>query len=146
MQAAIDGASEVGVHDSLMTSLSLAAVFHPVPVHGWHHRQAVPASSPPSPSAWRFSCPASCQQTLTPMLSSRFLKSDHGKKHGRFYEVTEKFYDAWLGVYERTLAWVMARRPLTLVFSTIILFATAYLFWSTPKGLFPAGSIQVSSS
>jgi HAE1 family hydrophobic/amphiphilic exporter-1 len=75
--------------------------------------------------------------TLTPMLSSRFLKSDHGKRHGRFYELTEKFYDAWLGVYERTLAWVMARRPLTLVFSAVILVATAYLFWSTPKGLFP---------
>ena len=77
--------------------------------------------------------------TLTPMLSSRFLKSDHGKKHGRLYQATERFYDAWLGVYERTLAWVMARRPLTLVFSSIILVATAYLFWSTPKGLVPDG-------
>ena len=31
----------------------------------------------------------------------------------------------------------MARRPLTLAFSFVILAATAYLFWSTPKGLFP---------
>ena len=31
----------------------------------------------------------------------------------------------------------MARRPLTLLFSFVILVATGYLFWSTPKGLFP---------
>ena len=31
----------------------------------------------------------------------------------------------------------MAHRPLALVFSLVILIATAYLFWSTPKGLFP---------
>jgi HAE1 family hydrophobic/amphiphilic exporter-1 len=31
----------------------------------------------------------------------------------------------------------MERRPLTLAFSFVILAATAYLFWSTPKGLFP---------
>ena len=41
------------------------------------------------------------------------------------------------GLYERTLAWVMARRPLALGFSFVILAATGYLFWSTPKGLFP---------
>src|SRR5438309_5711782 len=31
----------------------------------------------------------------------------------------------------------MARRPATLAFSVVILIATAWLFWSTPKGLFP---------
>src|SRR5438309_10479778 len=31
----------------------------------------------------------------------------------------------------------MARRPATLAFSLVILVATAWLFWSTPKGLFP---------
>jgi HAE1 family hydrophobic/amphiphilic exporter-1 len=31
----------------------------------------------------------------------------------------------------------MARRPATLLFSFIILVATGWLFWSTPKGLFP---------
>ncbi len=71
------------------------------------------------------------------MLSSRFLKSDHGQPRGAFYDVTERFFNAWLGLYERTLAWVMERRPLTLAFSFVILVATGYLFWSTPKGLFP---------
>src|SRR6185436_11462792 len=75
--------------------------------------------------------------TLTPMLSSRFLRSQHGQTHGRMYAATERFYERTLGVYERSLSWVMARRPATLVFSLVILVATAWLFWSTPKGLFP---------
>src|SRR3954471_11933288 len=134
MQAALDGASEVGFTILSMT-FSLAAVFIPILFMGGiigklFHEFAVTIGVAILVSGF-------VSLTLTPMLSSRFLKSDHGKKHGRFYEATERFYDAWLGLYERTLAWVMARRPLTLVFSAVILIATGYLFWSTPKGLFP---------
>src|SRR5207253_6248628 len=56
---------------------------------------------------------------------------------GRLYNATENFYNAMLGLYTRTLAWVMEHRPATLAFSLIILLATGWLFWSTPKGLFP---------
>ena len=134
MQAAIDGASEVGFTILSMT-FSLAAVFIPFLFMGGiigklFHEFAVTIGVAILVSGF-------VSLTLTPMLSSRFLKSDHGKQHGRLYNATERFYDAWLGVYERTLAWVMERRPLTLVFSAIILVATGYLFWSTPKGLFP---------
>src|ERR1019366_5680885 len=75
--------------------------------------------------------------TLTPMLSSRFLLSEHDKEHGRLYQVSERFFDAGLGLYERTLAMVMRHRPSALIFSAVILIATGWLFWSTPKGLFP---------
>src|SRR5207249_9454489 len=75
--------------------------------------------------------------TLTPMLSSRFLRSQHGRRHGRVYAASERLYERTVGVYERSLTWVMARRPATLVFSLVILVATAWLFWSTPKSLFP---------
>jgi hydrophobic/amphiphilic exporter-1 (mainly G- bacteria), HAE1 family len=134
MQAAIDGASEVGFTILSMT-FSLAAVFIPFLFMGGiigklFHEFAVTIGVAILVSGF-------VSLTLTPMLSSRFLKSDHGKQHGRFYQATERFYDAWLGLYERTLAWVMARRPLTLAFSFAILVATGYLFWSTPKGLFP---------
>jgi HAE1 family hydrophobic/amphiphilic exporter-1 len=134
MQAAIDGAAEVGFTILSMT-FSLAAVFIPFLFMGGiigklFHEFAVTIGVAILVSGF-------VSLTLTPMLSSRFLKSDHGKQHGRFYNATENFYNAWLGLYERTLAWVMARRPLTLVFSAIILIATGYLFWSTPKGLFP---------
>ena len=134
MQAAIDGASEVGFTILSMT-FSLAAVFIPFLFMGGiigklFHEFAVTIGAAILVSGF-------VSLTLTPMLSSRFLKSQHGKTHGRLYQASERFYDAWLRLYERTLAWVMERRPLTLAFSFIILVATAYLFWSTPKGLFP---------
>ena len=134
MQAAIDGASEVGFTILSMT-FSLAAVFIPFLFMGGiigklFHEFAVTIGVAILVSGF-------VSLTLTPMLSSRFLRSDHGQHHGRLYELTERFYVAWLGVYERSLAWVMQRRPMALIFSAIILVATGWLFWSTPKGLFP---------
>jgi HAE1 family hydrophobic/amphiphilic exporter-1 len=134
MTAAIDGASEVGFTILSMT-FSLAAVFIPFLFMGGiigklFHEFAVTIGVAILVSGF-------VSLTLTPMLSSRFLKSDHGKEHGRMYQATENFYDGLLHVYERTLGWVMVRRPLAVVFSAIILLATGYLFYRTPKGLFP---------
>jgi HAE1 family hydrophobic/amphiphilic exporter-1 len=134
MEAAIDGAAEVGFTIVSMT-LSLAAVFIPFLFMGGiigklFHEFAVTIGVAILVSGF-------VSLTLTPMLSSRFLRSEHDREHGRLYQSTERFYDRTLGVYERSLAWVMARRPATLVFSVVILIATAWLFWSTPKGLFP---------
>ena len=134
MEAAIDGAAEVGFTILSMT-LSLAAVFIPFLFMGGiigklFHEFAVTIGVAILVSGF-------VSLTLTPMLSSRFLRSEHDKQHGRMYEATERFYDRTLGVYERSLAWVMERRPTALVFSVVILVATAWLFWSTPKGLFP---------
>ncbi len=134
MQAAVDGASEVGFTILSMT-LSLAAVFIPFLFMGGiigklFHEFAVTIGVAILVSGF-------VSLTLTPMLSSRFLRSEHAKQHGRLYQMSERFYDAWLGVYERSLAWVMRHRPATMVFSLLILLATGYLFWATPKGLFP---------
>ncbi|HTR77702.1 MAG TPA: efflux RND transporter permease subunit [Gemmatimonadaceae bacterium] len=134
MQAAIDGAAEVGFTILSMT-FSLAAVFIPFLFMGGiigklFHEFAVTIGVAILVSGF-------VSLTLTPMLSSRFLRSDHGRSHGRVYNATERAYDRILGGYDRSLAWVMQRRPLTLVFSAIILVATGWLFWSTPKGLFP---------
>ena len=134
MQAAIDGASEVGFTILSMT-FSLAAVFIPFLFMGGiigklFHEFAVTIGVAILVSGF-------VSLTLTPMLSSRFLKSDHGKKHGRLYQATERFYDAWLGSTSARSpgSWRVVRS--TLVFSFVILVATGYLFWSTPKGLFP---------
>jgi HAE1 family hydrophobic/amphiphilic exporter-1 len=134
MQAAIDGAAEVGFTILSMT-LSLAAVFIPFLFMGGiigklFHEFAVTIGVAILVSGF-------VSLTLTPMLSSRFLRSEHDREHGRMYQATERFYERTLGVYERSLAWVMARRPATLMFSFVILVATGWLFWSTPKGLFP---------
>ena len=80
MQAAIDGAAEVGFTILSMT-FSLAAVFIPFLFMGGiigklFHEFAVTIGVAILVSGF-------VSLTLTPMLSSRFLRSDHGKKHGR---------------------------------------------------------------
>jgi HAE1 family hydrophobic/amphiphilic exporter-1 len=72
------------------------------------------------------------------MLSSRFLRSQRGRTHGRLYQTTERIYQRWLQAYERSLALVMAHRARTMVLSAIILLATIVLFRGAPKGLFPS--------
>jgi HAE1 family hydrophobic/amphiphilic exporter-1 len=134
MAAAVDGAKEVGFTILSMT-FSLAAVFIPFLFMGGiigklFHEFAVTIGVAILVSGV-------VSLTLTPMLSSRFLLSGHDKKHGKLYQISERFFDAWLGVYERSLAWVMERRPAALAFSAVILVATGLLFWFTPKGLFP---------
>ncbi len=134
LQASVDGAKEVGFTILSMT-FSLAAVFIPFLFMGGiigklFHEFAVTIGVAILVSGV-------VSLTLTPMLSSRFLRSGHDKKHGKLYELSERFFDAWLGVYERSLAWVMRYRPLALAFSGVILIATGLLFWFTPKGLFP---------
>ncbi|MBI3568817.1 MAG: efflux RND transporter permease subunit [Gemmatimonadetes bacterium] len=134
MQAAIDGASEVGFTIISMT-LSLAAVFIPFLFMGGiigklFHEFAVTIGVAILVSGF-------VSLTLTPMLSSRFLRHQHKEEQGRFYRATERFFDDWLGLYERTLAVVMRHRPATLVFSFAILVGTGWMFWVMPKGLFP---------
>ncbi|MDE3173143.1 MAG: efflux RND transporter permease subunit [Gemmatimonadota bacterium] len=134
MQAALDGAAEVGFTILSMT-FSLAAVFIPFLFMGGiigrlFHEFAVTIGVAILVSGF-------VSLTLTPMLSSRFLRSQHGRAHGRLYHATERFFNWWLGIYERSLAWVMRHRRATLVFSFAILVVTGWLFWAIPKGLFP---------
>ena len=75
--------------------------------------------------------------TLTPMLCSRFLKPPNSERHGRFYAVTERFFDAMLDGYQRSLSWVMRRRRGTMIFSGLLMAATIYLFYAIPKGFLP---------
>jgi hydrophobic/amphiphilic exporter-1 (mainly G- bacteria), HAE1 family len=76
--------------------------------------------------------------TLTPMLCSRFLKPPKSERHGHLYAVTERYFDAMLDVYQRSLSWVMRHRPATMVFSGIILLVTLLLFYVIPKGFLPS--------
>ncbi|MFI5232183.1 MAG: efflux RND transporter permease subunit [Gemmatimonadales bacterium] len=134
MDAAIDGAREVGFTILSMT-FSLAAVFIPFLLMGGiigklFHEFAVTIGVAILVSGV-------VSLTLTPMLCSRFLRPGHHTAHGELYQLSERFFDAWLAGYERSLAWVMEHRRSALVFSAVILAATAYVFWYIPKGLFP---------
>ncbi len=134
LQAALDGAREIGFTIVSMT-LSLSAVFIPVLFMGGiigrlFHEFAVTIGVAILVSGF-------VSLTLTPMLCSRFLRPSRSVQHGRFYEITEGVYQRALGLYERSLAWVMDHRRAGLAFSAAILLGTGGLFLLVPKGFIP---------
>jgi hydrophobic/amphiphilic exporter-1 (mainly G- bacteria), HAE1 family len=135
LQAAFAGSREVGFTILSMT-LSLAAVFIPVLFMGGiigrlFHEFAVTIGAAILVSGV-------VSLTLTPMLCSRFLRASREAHHGRFYEASERVYERVLRAYEGSLDWVMQRRAAALVFSAVILVATAALFVIVPKGFLPS--------
>ncbi len=134
MQAALKGSREIGFTIISMT-LSLTAVFIPVLFMGGIlgrllHEFAVTIAVAVLVSGF-------VSLTLTPMLASRFVRSSHGRKHGRLYDAFESFFQGMHGTYDRTLQVVMRHRRATLAVSGIVLVATCWLFAIVPKGFFP---------
>ncbi|PYO87690.1 MAG: acriflavine resistance protein B [Gemmatimonadetes bacterium] len=142
LQAALDGAREIGFTILSMT-LSLTAVFIPLLLMGGilgrlFHEFAVTIGVAILVSGF-------VSLTLTPMLCSRFLRPPKEEHHGRWYEATERVYQRARGWYERSLAWVMDRRGLAILFSLGILAGTAVLYKLVPSGFIPTedtGQIQ----
>jgi multidrug efflux pump len=68
--------------------------------------------------------------TLTPMMCSRLLKSTHGRKQTRFYEVSERAFESIIAFYGRTLKWVLKRQTATLLVAaaTLVLTVALYVF------------------
>ncbi len=135
LAAAFDGAREVGFTILSMT-LSLAAVFIPVLFMGGivgrlFHEFAVTIGAAILVSGL-------VSLTLTPMLCSRFLRASREAHHGKLYEQSERVYQQVLGWYERSLEWVMNRRPAAMAFSAAILLGTGLLFVVVPKGFLPS--------
>jgi HAE1 family hydrophobic/amphiphilic exporter-1 len=75
--------------------------------------------------------------TLTPMMASRFLRAHGEVKHGRFYQWSERGFDAMLHAYERGLDLALSWRRATLVIFFATLALSLYLFMIIPKGFFP---------
>jgi HAE1 family hydrophobic/amphiphilic exporter-1 len=139
MQAALDGSREIGFTILSMT-LSLVAVFIPIVFMGGllgrlFHEFAVVIAVAILVSGF-------VSLTLTPMLCSRFISSERDKPHGRFGQASERAFQRSLRFYENTLAWVMNRRRVALVFSLAILVGTAALFMLVPKGFIPSEDID----
>ena len=138
MRAAIDGAAEVGFTIISMT-ISLTAVFIPILFLGGivgrlFHEFAVTIAVSILVSGF-------VSLTLTPMLSSRFLRPHGTEKHGRAYQATEAGYVWLVKKYETGLLWVMAHRRSTIAFSALILAGTVGLFMIVPKGFLPSEDI-----
>ena len=75
--------------------------------------------------------------TLTPMMSAKLLKHRKEGQQGKFYEVTEDYYNRIIAFYGRTVKWVLKHQTATLLvtFGTLVL--TLFLYVVVPKGFFP---------
>ena len=75
--------------------------------------------------------------TLTPMMASRFLRAHGETRHGRFYQWSERGFDAMLRGYERGLDLALRWKFTTLMIFFATLGLSVYLFVIIPKGFFP---------
>ena len=107
LQAALTGSREIGFTILSMT-LSLAAVFIPVFFMGGILGRLLHEFAVTIVAAILVSGLVSL--TLTPMLCSRFLRPPKEERHGRLYDLTERFFQGLLALYDRTLQWVLRRR------------------------------------
>ena len=133
-EAALKGSREIGFTIISMT-LSLAAVFIPVLFMSGIlgrllHEFAVTIMVAVLVSGF-------VSLTLTPMLCSRFVKPPK-HDHGRAYAASQRFFDAILAIYNRSLKFVLAHPGSTLFVSFVVLIVTGYLFAVVPKGFFPS--------
>jgi hydrophobe/amphiphile efflux-1 (HAE1) family protein len=138
LQSAIKGAREIGF-TVLSISISLIAVFIPLLlmsgiVGRLFHEFAITVVAGILVSVV-------VSLTLTPMLCSRFLVSEHDREHGRLYLIIERGFDAVLNGYRRGLDFVLDHQfPTLLVFLTTLA-VTGVMFVMIPKGFFPTQDI-----
>ncbi|HOB75800.1 MAG TPA: efflux RND transporter permease subunit [Phycisphaerae bacterium] len=138
MQAALEGTSEIGFTVLSMT-LSLAAVFIPVLFMPGLMGRLLTEFAVTIGVAILVSGVVSL--TLTPMMSSRFLRPPEEQRYGLLYRASEKVFDGMLWVYEVTLRWVFRHRLFTMGVSAMVLVATFYLFKKIPQGFLPLEDI-----
>jgi hydrophobic/amphiphilic exporter-1 (mainly G- bacteria), HAE1 family len=145
LAACFDGSKEIAFTIVSMT-ISLAAVFIPVLFLGGIVGRLFREFSVTIGVAVLVSGVVSL--TLTPMLSSRFLRDPRAVRHGWAYKVTEAGFTRMLRAYDRSLSWVLGHRSTTMVFSAGVLAATFWLFSVVPKGFLPSedrDSISIST-
>ena len=133
LEAATKGAGEIGF-TIISISVSLIAVFIPLllmsGIVGRLFREfAIVVSITIVVSAL-------VSLTLTPMMASRFLSHETGK-HGWFYRVIERAFDAMVHFYERTLDIALRFRFITLMVFVATVATSVGLFMVIPKGFFP---------
>ena len=133
MEAALKGAGEIGF-TIISISFSLVAVFIPLLLMGGIVGRLFREFAMTITIAVMLS--AMISLTLTPMMCSRFLKH-HSGGHGLAYRIIERFFDALLGGYRRTLDIALKYRFITLLVFLATASTTVYLYIAIPKGFFP---------
>ncbi len=134
MEAALKGSKQIGF-TIVSLSVSLIAVFIPLlfmtGIVGRLFREfAITLSVAVAVSAL-------VSLTLTPMMCARLLRSEREEKHGRFFQLTERFFQGLLAAYDRSLQWVLKHKRFTLAVAVATMVGTVLLYVVVPKGLLP---------
>ena len=147
-EAALKGAQEIGF-TVLTISISLVAVFIPLLMMGGIVGRLFREFAVTLSIAIVISMIVSL--TTTPMMCAHLLKQE--ARHGRLYELTERWFDAVVNFYGRTLNVVLRHSFMTLLVLLATIALNIYLFIRVPKGFFPIqdtgrvnGSIQADQA
>jgi hydrophobic/amphiphilic exporter-1 (mainly G- bacteria), HAE1 family len=138
MQATLEGSKEIAFTIVSMT-VSLAAVFIPVLFMGGVigrllHEFAVTIMAAILVSGF-------VSLTLTPLMCSRMLRSEHETKHGRTYMALERGFEGLRLAYEVTLRATISFPKVTMLVFLGITLGTAHLFSTMPKGFLPSEDV-----
>ena len=133
-EAALKGAGEIGF-TILSISLSLIAVFIPLLLMGGiigrlFREFAIVVTLTIVVSAF-------VSLTLSPMMCSLFLRDERHVRHGRIYNLVERFFNAVVAGYTRGLDWVLGHQRVTLAVFLVTFVSTGVLYVVVPKGFFP---------
>ena len=148
--ASLLGAREVGF-TVLSMSLSLIAVFIPILLMGGIVGRLFREFAVTLSVAILVSLVISL--TTTPMMCARLLRHEPERKRGRLYQASERWFEAMLRGYEKTLGWALRHAWLMIVLLVATICLNVYLYVIVPKGFFPqqdtgrvVGSIQADQS
>ena len=144
LEAAIKGSREIGFTIISMT-ISLTAVFIPVLFMSGIVGRLLHEFAVTIYAAILVSGVVSL--TLTPMLCSRYLRHAEPEGHGRLFRTFERFFDALLSGYEKTLRIAMAHPRTVLIGFVATIVLTGVFFTMVPKDFLPSGdSGQITAS
>jgi multidrug efflux pump len=134
LAAALKGAEEIGF-TVLTISISLVAVFIPLLFMGGIVGRLFREFAVTLSTAIVVSMVISL--TTTPMMCAFLLRNERGEKHGRIYQFNERAFDKLLGLYRRSLHWVLEHAALTLTVLLLTVALNLVLVIVIPKGFFP---------
>lgn len=134
-EAALNGSREIGFTILSMT-LSLVAVFIPMLFMSellgrLFHEFAVTIAVSILVSGF-------VSLSLTPMLCSRFLRSQNHANQSKLDRASEYVFDRFLSLYDWSLKIVLKYHRTTMILSLVMAFATVGLFVAVPKGFIPS--------
>jgi multidrug efflux pump len=150
LEAALKGANEVGF-TVLSMSISLIAVFIPILLMGGIVGRLFREFAMVISISILISLAVSL--ATTPMMCAVLLRGHAGEQHGWLYRASERFFDAVLGFYRRTLTSALEHPRSVMLILAAVLGLNFYLYGAIPKGFFPQqdtgriiGSIQADQS